>query len=333
MLSSIGKQFVRESLMGRRGLLKLNSLWFPLGLVFLAAGGLATPRPLFRLAVLTAAVLCWSLASTAANDLSEISEDRAAGKTRWMGMLPKGVARVVPVLFASGGLAVLVAAGAPAGTLAAYLVAVITGAIYSLRPLRLKERGAWGLAAYALSCSAANVLMPWTWYRGAFPMVPVLGAAVFLDKWVNLQFHQIVDHGEDSGQGMATYAVRAGLEPARRALRRFAAVASLALAISAAYAASAVPEIAVPVLIVTAGVLGLSGLHAVLSRRRPGLGTALSRELPWTYLGLTLGLFRAVPLVMFWEAALRAPSLRPAFIVVAVLLAADWVSSFRYRYE
>jgi hypothetical protein len=48
---------------------------------------------------------------------------------------------------------------------------------------------------------------------------------------------------------------------------------------------------------------------------------------------LTLGLFRAVPVILFWELVRRAASLGPAFAVIFVLLAADWILSYRYRYD
>jgi hypothetical protein len=331
--SIFARQFIRETVLGRRGLIKMNSLWLPAGFILLGSTRIQASRPLFQPALLAAAVLCWSFASTAFNDLAERSEDRAAGKTRWMALLPDPIARLVPPVAAAAGFGVLVIAGAPPGAATAYAFAVILGAAYSLKPIRLKERGAWGLGAYALSCASANVILPWAWFRGEFAAIAVLGTAVFLDKWVNLHFHQVVDHGIDEAQGAATFAVRAGLEAARRSLRPGAVSASLALATAVAYGAWKHPEIAVPVLVVTTAVLALSAIHAALSRRRPVLLSDISRELPWYYLGLTLGVFRAVPLVLFWELARRARGLGPAFVVIAALLAAEWILSYRYRYE
>jgi 4-hydroxybenzoate polyprenyltransferase len=331
--SGIWPKFARESIYGRRGIIKINSLWLPSGLVLLGNARTLVSRPLFRLTLLAAAVLCWSFASTLANDLSERAADRAAGKTRWIGLLPEPGARWVPAVFAAGGLVVLIVAEAPPGTMAAYAAAIILGLAYSLRPFRMKERGALGLAAYALSCAVANVLIPWTCFGGSPCVVPVLGSAVFLDKWVNLHFHQIVDFEEDRGQGMTTYAVRVGLDKARRSLRLFTVLASLSLAAAAGYAAWILPRIRVPLLITVVTILCLSLFHTILSGRRPGRETDLSRELPWTYLGLTLGIFRAVPLILFWELTRRAASLGTALAVIAVLLAADWILSYRYRYE
>jgi hypothetical protein len=323
----------RESLWGRRGLIKLNPLWLPAGLILLGAEGNVLAGSFGRLAAIAAAVFCWSFASTLANDWIERREDLAAGKTRWIGSLPDWEGGWIPGIFAAAGLAVLVLASAPVATLAAYAGAVFFGTIYSLRPFRWKERGALGLAAYGGACAIANVLVPWTWFGGDIAAVAVPGVAVFLDKWVNLQFHQILDHDDDAKQGTATYAVRAGLDEARRALRPGTVAASLALITAAAYGAWRRPGIAVPILIAAAGCLCLSGIHETLARRRPDFRNALSRELPWTYLGLTLGLFRAVPLVLFWDLALREPAMKPALAAIAVLLAAEWALTWRYRYE
>ena len=64
----------------------------------------------------------------------------------------------------------------------------------------------------------------------------LLVAAVFSDKWVNLHFHQIVDHQSDSSAQTRTYAVEVGPERARQTLLPLAYLSSLIMLATLAYA-------------------------------------------------------------------------------------------------
>ena len=105
------------------------------------------------------------------------------------------------------------------------VLAVVIGLLYSVRPVRLKERGLGGVAAYGIICAIAYAVVPWAWLGAAWRVLAILAAVVFLDQSVNLHFHQVLDYQADRGRSSGTYAVRAGLEAARRTLRPAAGLA------------------------------------------------------------------------------------------------------------
>jgi hypothetical protein len=301
--------------------------------VLLGGAGPQSGRVLGRLGLLSAAVVCWGFVSTLTNDRVERDHDSAAGKQRWIGAIaPAWAAAAILAFFAAGWVSLLEARVRPEARWA-YLAATLLGLAYSLRPLRLKERGAWGLCGYSLSCACAYALLPWAALGAGPEALAFVGLAVGLDKWVHLHFHQIVDHDADLAGGVRTYAVRAGLDQARRVLRWFAWASAGACAAAIVYAAALLPARRAPILALTAGVLLASALLARGARRFSPLRTALLCELPWAYLGLSLAAFRVVPLFIFSAAALARSPLRPACAALSVLIAADAWLLLRYRYE
>ncbi len=321
------------SFFGRRGLLKVNSLWLPLAVLLLSETGADAGGCLLRLSGLFAAVVSWAFVSTLSNDRVEKDDDSAAGKSRWVGALPTAKAVFIILAFFAAGWGSLLVFRVRTQAQWVYLAAILLGLAYSVRPFRLKERGAWGLFGYSLSCACAYVLLPWAALGGSLEALLLLGLAVFLDKWVNLHFHQIVDHDADRTGRVRTHAVQAGLERARRSLRWSARASAAASAAAILYAAALSPGPQALILALSVGALLAAASLARASRKLPSLRTALVRELPWAYLGLSLAAFRAAPLVLFWGLASARCSLRPAFSVVSVLIVSDMWLLFRYRYE
>jgi len=291
----------------------------------------ALPHAWAACLLILASVACWSLSGTLANDLADRAEDLAAGKERWILTLPPAVGIGVVTGLMSLGMLPIVLSGAGVGVLGGYLGAVALGVAYSAPPLRLKERGLLGPLSCAASVAIACAALPWAWLGGPAAVLGLTAPAVFLDKWVHLHFHQIVDYDADLRQGSATFAVRVGLERARRTLAWAAAAASLAMLLTLVWL---VMERLPPWGAIAAGaVLAASGAYATFARRRAGRATALIGELPCHYLALTYTLFKAVPPVLFAGLALREPTLWALAATASLALAADSWSAARYRYQ
>jgi len=324
----------RESVWGKRGLIKTGSLWFPLAVLIAlrpawwadgAAGIGVGCLALFAMAV------CRTLACILANDLTDRATDVAARKRRWILDVPPRLGVAIVLCLCATGIAVSGVSMAWAVT-SAYTVSLALGLAYSLPPLRLKERGTLGMVGYSLSGALAYVVVPWLWVGGSDGALGILGAAVFLDKWVNLHFHQVVDYEADQQAAGGTLNVRVGLTKMRETLKLAAALASVAM-------------VACMVLLATegrpgqCGVVLLSGVMAVAvaryvmgAREREG-STALVRELPSAYLALTYTIFWAMPPLAFAVGAWRWPVLwLPAALSGALFFLQSWYSS-RYRYE
>jgi len=318
-----------ELLTGPRGVVKAIHVWWPLTLC------LTVSRPaddaVAALAVFGAAA-CWGQAAILANDLADRRDDAQAGKRRWICGLPPWSARGVVAGIALTGWALAGAAGGGVRTQAAYAAALALALAYSVRPVRLKPRGLWGLAAYAGSACLADAVLPWTRVGGPAALLAVTGSAVFLDKWVNLHFHQVIDRRADQAAGTRTFAVAVGHERARRTLALAACLASAAMAVGVAYSALSAGRwggwVAVGAAVVVAGM----AVH-VRRARRTSEPTALVVELPWHYLGLTTGLFRAVPGMLLVRLALAdADYVWPLSLFgVLLLIEARQLISYRYR--
>jgi 4-hydroxybenzoate polyprenyltransferase len=326
------RQFGRETLWGRRGLVKIGSLWLPLT-VFLTLADPGRSRPMWVVcATLFAAAACRRVAGTLANDLADRADDRATGKTRWGHTLSSGAGAAFVAALTALGVGLLAWARVPAGAMIAYLGAVALVLGYSVPPLRCKERGALGLLVFSLSCVLLYVVTPWAWVGSGILPLAALSAAVFLDKWVNLHFHQVVDHAADRSREKHTYAVRAGPDRARRTLRWAANLASGSMAALLAVLVVSVPALAIPVLAVAGAALAGAWFHA-WQARRSGAPSWLARELPWHYLGLAYAAFRIVPLLLLFPLAVREPALGWLFGLFGVLFVLESVYAFRYKYD
>ena len=328
---SLWRRAAWEVLLGRRGLPKAVHLALPLAAG--ASAGSAIPSERLWIACLGALLIvaCWIDVAILANDIADSEADAAAGKDRWLGQLPSGARWLLPAAFGGLGGAVALLAGGPA-VLAAYLAAVALALAYSLAPVRLKGRGAAGLPAYPASAATALAVLPWAWLRFDPALLAVVGAAVALDKWVNLHFHQVVDYEADLAAGTRTYAVAVGRERARRTLRWAASAAAVWLGATAAFVALRLPSGGLIAAISTAGVALAAGFHVVVTRRRAGAPTAVVRELPSCYLALTLAVFRVLPLVLLARLTWRIPSMGVVLAAFAGLVALDAWYGLRYRH-
>ena len=323
------------SVLGPRGFSKMSHLWLPCALMLAGAPGAARDIGLAGVLLLAAAVLCKVQFSILVNDLSDREDDRAAGKVRWIASLPGGVGAAVVAAVLAAGFAAVSLGGGPRA-IAAYVATVLLALAYSLRPLRCKERGLAGPAVYALSAAVVYVVLPWAWLGARPAAAAVALVAVLSDKWVQLHFHQVLDHDADRRRGTSTYAVRVGADRARSTLGRAAAAAVVALGAAVVFAASAAGTSAgrlAALLALTAAALAASGVYAARSRLAAQERTsALVRELPWPYLGLAYLCFHALPPLLFALAAGEDRALWALALLSGLSLAAVSWQTLAYRH-
>ncbi len=278
------------------------------------------------------AVLCKVMFSIQINDLSDREKDGAAGKKRWISTLPHFMGVFLSLLIIAAGIIVIFLASGSVSVIISYAATILLAMAYSLRPLRFKERGISGIITYAAAATVIYVVVPWAWLGSNPFLLLFLILAVFSDKWVQLHFHQIVDHDADLKTEIKTYAARAGLKRARASLQIAALAASLSmigLLFYFLFFLQGGASIRGIILAIAAAIIAASGIYA----RKIKNSSALIQELPWIYLGLTYLIFCVLPPVIFAYLALKEP-------LIWVLMALSTLSflgisrhSIRYKYE
>jgi hypothetical protein len=327
---SLVKHIGNESLWGRRGLLKINSLWLSL-VVFIWESQRKGVPALAPLLLFLLSVVCWILVSILSNDLSDFVQDRLVGKPRWICRVPRAAAGAGILIVIGAGSWALIKAGGARSAIWVYLAALVSGLGYSLRPLRLKEKGAWGIFAYSLSSALAYAVLPGVWLEANWRAIVVLTQAVFLDKWVNLHFHQIVDYPSDFAGGTRTYTGRAGLQEAGQTLQISAHLAAVGILAALGYSLWLLPHWRLPVAVGTIGAIAAASVYIAQSRKRPLRRTDLVRWLPKPYLVLTLVVFRILPIIFLAQLALESIALRVVFAVGVILVSVEMAQLRRYR--
>ena len=304
---------LREVFLGRRGILKMGQIWLPLSLILFSGSRLAAGSELYASLLLLYAVVSKGLSSILFNDLTDREIDRRAGKERWITSLPSPVGVLLPVLLLASGFPVLIMAGGDLPVLASFTVTAALGVLYSLKPVRFKERGLWGIAAYALAAAILHALVPWTLFRPAYWLLPLLLCAVTGDKLVQILFHQILDFDSDRQEKIGSFAVKIGRDKALRILRFiliFAVAADAVLLITALFLVSGkfTPFIWLIGPACLLGILGAAVYTKIISKRA-GTSTALTRKLPWPYLGTSYVTFYLLPPMLLLAIALRSPEM------------------------
>ena len=296
--------------------------------------GLDLKEAFSRSLFLILAVVCKVQFSIQINDLSDREEDKAAGKRRWTGRLSYPFSLAVPMAFIALGLATAVFAGRSQAAILAYIVSTLLGLFYSSRPVRFKERGIWGLIVYALSATIIFVVVPWAWFDSSLFMLFILFAVVFSDKWVQIHFHQVVDYQNDRECGTRTFVLQIGLKRARSTLRGAAFLASFCTAgllFHQLFLSKRTVLQQVVLLLCSAAVVAASGVYVRIIKRKPAASSALVKELPWIYLGLTYLVFYALPPLGFILLALKEPLMWIMVVLSALSLAGISRQSIRYQ--
>ncbi len=262
------------------------------------------------------------------NDWFDVEADRRAGRPNRMDRLPVAARAAL-----AGGLAV--SAFAPAllvgyGTAATILLGVelLLPVLYSMPPVRLKERGLAGVLADAAAAHAVPAMIVMTAFAagstsgGESPLVLALVAAWSACLGLNgILWHQRLDRDSDRRAGARTFATAAGPAALDRLLGRlWGAEAATFVALVAVLAPSA-PLVAAAL----AAYLVLDGLKLALGWEwRPGAGRAelARRRLPL----LSNGFYELwLPLA----AALQLAPRGPVFALLPVLVVALFSGNLR----
>lgn len=185
------------------------------------------------LARLLASIVFIAAYSHVVNDIGDADQDARAGKTDRLSALGPGQRAGLALGLLACGLAVWAGAG-----LGATPVAVLAGIValqpaYALPPLRLKERGAWGLAADSLHTHALPTLYCIALFADRvgepvwrpFPLVATAWA--FLVGLRGILYHQRVDEASDRRAGVVTFVTTHGSARAAALVRRFVFPAEL----------------------------------------------------------------------------------------------------------
>jgi len=331
---TIWKLGLREIIFGARGIPKMSHLWLPLSLLFFSVPTTGLKTALYSSLPLILAVFCKVQFSILINDLGDRSTDLAVGKKRWITLLHKPVGYIIVLLFLAAGVAAVLLGRRSLQTILFYAASAFFGLSYSLRPLRFKERGTLGLLAYTLSALMIYVLVPWTWFESGLWQLIFLAAAVGTDKWIQIHFHQVVDYPADLKNGTRTYVVQAGLERARSSLKTAAFVASFCLLSVTVYVIVLAGDAGtrfVLFILVAATVIAAKIYTARSKAPQSPSSSALTKELPWIYLGLTYLVFFALPPVLFFFFALKEPWIWTLVLFSVFSAAGTSRQSLRYQ--
>jgi 4-hydroxybenzoate polyprenyltransferase len=189
--------------------------WSTSKLPFLGAAALLLAPPestAVRVLAVIGTVLCWAAFGYCVNDVADRVRDLQAGKTNRAGNVsPVGWALFLTLTATTSlWLSLLWAADRAAPVLV--LAGLLLAGAYSLPPFRLKERGAMGLAAGAVSqwvlpVLAISAVQRGGWSRPAAWCLAFLGLAIGI-RWMAI--HQLQDIVADRRAGVRTYASRGG---------------------------------------------------------------------------------------------------------------------------
>lgn len=158
------------------------------------------------LALYTASVLCLLSGGYAINDIADHNPDRIVGRA----VVRRDHSIATAAAMLAMGMIFLCASTNRVLPNAIALVTVLIGAGYSLPPLRIKERGVWGLIAGAVAQRPALFLIfaamhgTWDWL-GA-----ILTAWLLFGGLLGMLGHQILDYPRDLAAGVRTFVTAHG---------------------------------------------------------------------------------------------------------------------------
>lgn len=167
-----------------------------------------------KLLLLLAALMVGAVYVSVINDITDIEEDLASGKTNRIAKIPSRFRWLLPALCLLAGLGFTYTFLEDKLTVFLYLMAWISFSLYSIPPVRLKKRAGWGLLADA--CGAhlftslfmvagvsyfTNQNINWVW----FASVGIWSLAYGLR---GILWHQFSDRENDINSGINTFATR-----------------------------------------------------------------------------------------------------------------------------
>lgn len=165
-----------------------------------------------RLLAMLGTVSFWAAFGFGINDVADRECDGRAGKPNRAAALSPLSWSLFLVLTAAGAVGLSLLWGANLAAPGLVAVGLLLAGAYSLRPLRLKERGALGLVAgaasqWVLPVLALSAAVPAGWRRPDAWCLALLGLAVGV-RWMSV--HQIQDTAADRHADVRTYAATGG---------------------------------------------------------------------------------------------------------------------------
>ncbi len=185
--------------------------WFQSKLPFITAGALLLVPPDERpltIVEMMVTVAFWAAFGYGVNDIADRPADGRAGKANQAAQISIA-SRTLFLMFTAGGAVTVCLVWASDAAAPAFVVAGLVMALaYSVRPIRLKERGVWGLltaavAQWSLPILAVSAAQPGGWLRPLAWLLSALGLAIGL-RWMAV--HQLQDAAADRRADVRTYA-------------------------------------------------------------------------------------------------------------------------------
>ncbi len=211
---------------------------------------LSTLAPVFF--YLLCALVVGAIYVSLVNDITDLKDDRACGKTNRMMHIPPTYRWILVILSLLSGTVALLFLSLDRFSTILYVLSWIIFSLYSLPPVRLKCRGIWGVMADACGAHLFPGLfivsgisfftrqdMNWNW----FAAVGIWSMAYGLR---GILWHQFYDRDKDLLAGLNTFA--AGVEP-----HAFKKIASIILLIELLALSAMLTWISVPLTFVALG--------------------------------------------------------------------------------
>jgi len=317
------KEFINESLLGNKGICKVNKVWLGLAVFsFLNANEGSPPLPSDLLGIILA-VTCWSLTGFWINDLADEQVDALAGRkpssiclfARYRAIALIGIVALI-------GIGCVLMYSGSSGAILSYTLALAIGYAYSIEPVRFKDREKWGLWAFTLCVVLACVLFPWFWIRSSCISLILILSMVFCDEWIKIYGHEVQDYQDDFSSLSKTHVVALGLERAQKTLRIQAHIAFAVLCSGLFLVGYIGGRSTFPAIVLTwLGALA-SAIYGGLARSQNPPYISLVRSLPLSYLGLSYATSRILPVLllvqMTWKSWYYSPILLWACLLIAI---------------
>lgn len=188
--------------------------------------GVPAPRAYPLLARLVVSIVCVAAYAHLVNDLADAEQDARAGKRPPPSAGDARRRAALSAALLAGGFGVWAGAGLAPWLIALLALIAALQPAYALRPIRIKERGAWGLLADALHTHALPTLFCVALFAdpaGDALRRPFALAATVWSLLVGLRgilYHQRLDEANDRRAGVRTFVTLHGSARAARLARR-----------------------------------------------------------------------------------------------------------------
>lgn len=259
----------------------------------------------------------------AINNLSDAEIDREAGKPNSFSSMARRKSAAIVMALLAGGVATAAAAfGIQSAAWAWTVLSFGAAAAYSVKPFRLKERGALGLAASSLAQRVIPLFIVFA-ALDAWNLATIVFLA--LSFFIGVRFmliHQILDLENDRATGVATFLTAKGIDFAHKATLRV--VFPLELLSLAVLVACIAPDSSAQAVLIS---LSAVAYFAVEFWR---LRSNAYREIAFSYLGLNFVYAIALPLLLVLPLAMVGISALPLVGLLAVFVGPELVRQTRF---